>query len=86
MSKGCWINWKPRNPYDSEPTLRNNCNSLIPCTHVVCSMTLTLDEGSVIFAVEEYLYQTGQIAPGDTVASVKRNRDNSFEVEIEETE
>ena len=49
-------------------------------------MTLTIDESKVIFAVEELLYSEGLIAPGDTVTAIKRNRDNSYEVEIEETE
>lgn len=47
-------------------------------------MKLTLVEGEVIVAVEDYLYRTSQIENNQTVVAIKRNRDNSFEVTIEE--
>lgn len=47
-------------------------------------MKLNIKEEHVLSAVESYLKMMSMIDDDATVISVKRNRDNSFEVETDE--
>jgi hypothetical protein len=48
------------------------------------TMKLQVKEDHILTAVESYLKMMGMVEDDAVVTSVKRNRDNSFEVEIDE--
>jgi hypothetical protein len=47
-------------------------------------MKLQIKENHILSAVESYMKMMGMIDEDAIVTSVKRNRDNSYEVEIDE--
>jgi hypothetical protein len=44
---------------------------------------MTVKEEHILAAIEGYLKSLSMIHDDDTVVSVKRNRDNTYEVEVE---